>query len=223
MPVPTHRRSCVSKAYPIVCNHCKQKVFIFSCTCNSIVFFNELGGNWEKHDCEEYRLIRQIYSITNLDKLSFKRIFETIVAVKTNNGEEFEEDTLRDDIEYLIGKRKSKETITKVQPFQLTTVTGKVISLDNKINIFKRLGYVESNEIAKKLLESSIGKNEWASAKIRTAPDRDNNRLEFEVIIPTKDSKPNPPFTVNDNIIGIVEPVKHSMGTVWKLIKHEKN
>jgi hypothetical protein len=36
---------------PIVCRRCGQRVFFYKNQYGSKVFFDELGGEWHKHDC----------------------------------------------------------------------------------------------------------------------------------------------------------------------------
>jgi hypothetical protein len=219
MPIPTHSLSCTTRAFKTNCPHCKETVFYFSCSCGSKVFFNELGYPWEKHDCEEYRYIKQVALIKNIDRLSTEEIYKIILQNDKANGKEMEQ-KVWDFIEYIIGKRKSKFTYTIVPPLtEYTEVSGIVMSFDKPINIFKRLGYDESNEFAIKLL-GSIGKEKWAFAKIRTKPNRAYDCLEFEVLIPINKLKAKP-IRLNDLIIGTAKPVKHAKGIFWELIKHE--
>ena len=35
------------------CRDCNARIFYFTCTCGSSVLFDELGGGWPEHDCEE--------------------------------------------------------------------------------------------------------------------------------------------------------------------------
>jgi len=37
-----------------ICRHCGQKVFFYQNGFGSKVFFDELGGEWPKHDCNNH-------------------------------------------------------------------------------------------------------------------------------------------------------------------------
>ena|SRR6266404_1078906 len=55
MPPPTHPRSCVTlTCHPQKCSKCEERVFYFSCTCGSKVFFDTLFPDWWQHECVEY-------------------------------------------------------------------------------------------------------------------------------------------------------------------------
>jgi hypothetical protein len=37
-----------------ICRHCGQKVYFYQNSFGSKVFFDELGGEWSKHDCKSH-------------------------------------------------------------------------------------------------------------------------------------------------------------------------
>ena len=47
--VPTHGPDCETRTWPTNCPTCGQRVFYFSCTCGSGVFFDALGPPWPRH------------------------------------------------------------------------------------------------------------------------------------------------------------------------------
>ena len=51
MSVPTHGVDCQTRTFPTKCSNCGDRVFYFSCSCGSQVFFDELGFPWPEHDC----------------------------------------------------------------------------------------------------------------------------------------------------------------------------
>jgi hypothetical protein len=52
LTVPNHGPNCEQvKCHPMRCSNCGRKVHYWSCTCGSIVFFDQLGPDWPKHDC----------------------------------------------------------------------------------------------------------------------------------------------------------------------------
>lgn len=46
--------NCNAKTIKTKCLYCGNTVFYFSCDCGCKIFFNRLGGSWERHFCEEY-------------------------------------------------------------------------------------------------------------------------------------------------------------------------
>ena len=46
-----HGVDCDARTFPTMCNLCGEKVFYFSCSCGSKVFFDDLGIPWPKHNC----------------------------------------------------------------------------------------------------------------------------------------------------------------------------
>ena len=49
--VPTHGPECATRTYKTRCSECGKPVFFFSCSCQSAVFFDNLGHPWPEHDC----------------------------------------------------------------------------------------------------------------------------------------------------------------------------
>lgn len=47
-------KNCNAKTYKTKCIYCGRTVYFFSCDCGSKIYFDELGGNWKRHYCEEY-------------------------------------------------------------------------------------------------------------------------------------------------------------------------
>jgi len=51
-------RLAIRKTIPITCKFCGKKVFYHTNEYGSKVFFDELGGTWPIHECDEYLLAR---------------------------------------------------------------------------------------------------------------------------------------------------------------------
>lgn len=47
--IPTHGPDCETRTWPTACPTCGRRVFYFSCTCGSGVFFDALGPPWPLH------------------------------------------------------------------------------------------------------------------------------------------------------------------------------
>ncbi len=55
MPTPSHGSDCISKTYPIDCNHCGKAIYVYQCSHESVVLFDSLGGGWPQHICSYWR------------------------------------------------------------------------------------------------------------------------------------------------------------------------
>jgi len=219
MPVPTHDFTCTTRAIQIKCQHCQEQVWYFSCSCGSQVFFNELGLPWERHDCQEYAVYRQLDMLVNIDKMSSEEIYKAIDK-REKKGKELVDDKILDIVEREIGKRKSPLTINTIQPIiGDTEVTGKVMELNKQVNLFTRLGYDASNILSVRLL-GKLGEQKWAYARVRTNADRRNTCMEFELFISHEYLKEHS-LRYSDMIIGIAKSVKHPKGIIWELQKHD--
>jgi len=51
---PTHGPWCNTRTWPTRCRYCSEKVFFYTCSHGSKVFFDELGWPWPLHQCDEY-------------------------------------------------------------------------------------------------------------------------------------------------------------------------
>jgi hypothetical protein len=219
VPVPTHDITCRTRAVNMQCDHCKEMVWFFSCTCGSKVFFKELGHPWEIHYCKEYFLQKKLELLVDIEKMTPEEVYNIITKREKLSGELVEE-RIWDIIEAVIGKRKSKLSIKNIEPvIGLTEVSGKIMELNNPINIFTRLGYDVSNIISKKLL-GAIGNDVWAYAKIRSNANRKNECLEIEVLLTQKYLKENK-LNKGDFVVGIAKGVKHAKGIIWVLNNHQ--
>lgn len=69
-----HGQNCKTKTYPMTCKYCGQKVFYFSCTCGSKVFFDDLGKPWPQHRCAEYRQAQLGYYTSKITQPRIQQI-----------------------------------------------------------------------------------------------------------------------------------------------------
>lgn len=220
MPIPKHDITCNSRATKMRCNYCGASVWYFSCTCGSKVFFEDLGWPWPIHYCQEYRIRKDLEMLVDIDKMTNQEIYDVIVKRERTTGTEID-DSILQIVESVVGKRKSKLSIDKVQPeLEETEISGKVMEFNNPINIYTKLGYDAANEMSNKLL-GRLGSRKWAYARIRSNSDKRNRCLEVEVMIDVK-YLGKYPIRINDSILGIAKGEVHSKGIVWVLLKHDK-
>lgn len=99
----------------------------------------------------------------------------------------------------------------------LEDISGKVMTLNNPVNIFKKLGY-DPTPIGTKLL-GEIGESEWAQIVVRTRPDKKNKCLEYSCFVKRDYLKKNP-IRNNEFIVGAMEGIEHLKGIIWVLKSH---
>jgi len=51
MSVPTHGPFCQTLIYDTVCWSCQEEIYVFQCSCGSVVLFDECNPPWPKHVC----------------------------------------------------------------------------------------------------------------------------------------------------------------------------
>ncbi len=49
MPTPSHGLFCSSRTFPTRYKNCGDQIYVYQCSCGSIVLFDELGGDWPQH------------------------------------------------------------------------------------------------------------------------------------------------------------------------------
>lgn len=217
MPVPTHDITCITKAFLTTCPSCGTAAWFFSCSCGSKVFFEQLGYPWEIHECREYRLKREVLLIQHSERLSSDEIFRMITAHEKRSGVDIDEKVL-EMIEDVLGRRKYPLSLNEVVPAKgLNDISGKIMTLNNPVNIFKKLDYPPT-EMGKKML-APIGGKQWAQIVVRTRPDKRNRCLEYLCYVEVDYIKKNS-LKQGDYIVGIITGVGHRKGTIWILQSH---
>lgn len=76
MAVPTHHASCTTRAWPATCPDCTARVFYFSCSCGSKVFFDALGHPWPQH--QDRCLAHGVRLLRDADGLSLDQVTSRI-------------------------------------------------------------------------------------------------------------------------------------------------
>ena len=51
MGTPAHGLFCQSWTYPTKCWYCRAPIFVYGCSCGSVVLFDHLGAGWPEHVC----------------------------------------------------------------------------------------------------------------------------------------------------------------------------
>lgn len=73
MATPTHGIFCQSWTYPTKCWYCRAPIYIYQCSCGSVVLFDWLGSGWPIHVCGSVRRPpRPILSDTEWERRRFQ-------------------------------------------------------------------------------------------------------------------------------------------------------
>lgn len=215
MSHPFHDSSCTSLAFEMPCPACKEPVFYYKCSCGSKIFFNEPGYPWEIHNCDEYRITKELELMLDIDRLSKDEIYEEIVKHEKRFDTPMG-DKLLEIIENFLGRRNSKLIIQAQFPEEKRVeVSGKIIEFNRDINILKKLGYDATSERSEQLL-GKYAKQIWGSARIRTNPNKLNICQEYLVYIQKAYYK-DYQIKNTSTVTGIVYPRTHGLGTFWEL------
>ncbi len=208
----------MTKTYPTNCPECASPVWFFSCSCGSKIFFEELGHPWEQHVCRKYLLSLEISLIKDSERLSDEEIYKIITNIEKKRGHSVDDGTM-EILEDILGKRKYLFSATEVEPSTATEFAGRVMELNNPINIFKKLAYDATNQLSIRLL-GKIGETKWAMVKVRGNPDGRNHALEYSIYVRESYLKLYP-IRQGQYIIGVLDVLKHPKGLMWVLREHK--
>ena len=167
MGVPTHAASCETKLWATQCPDCQSRVFFFSCSCGSKVFFDMPMPPWPLHQdgCLPY----MIRVLRDVEKMSLTDIRRMVENYSRRNLVEIPQDIHR----MLLAdenRETGKQTIVELLPESTeTTLVGAIVSVNEQVNFLKRLGYPD-NPISKGLI-GDLGAEAHVEVTVRT--DRD--------------------------------------------------
>lgn len=123
------------------CQDCTARVYFFSCSCGSRVFFESPGEPWPLHarTCVPYQ-IRQ-FRARGVSAQETKRLIE---AAAVERGVDVPPAVL-DRLQRDIFSETGKETVVSVVPEgDSEEIEGQIISEARQVNFFKRLSYPEN-------------------------------------------------------------------------------
>lgn len=183
MPVPTHREGCESKMWSTNCLDCGEKVYYFTCSCGSKVFFELNTPPWSPHAdrCIPY-LVRYLIETEHISETRVRSIVE---EYSNKSGIPISPEIHRRLIA-MESKGKGELIISEVKPNDKECVAiGEITSINLQVNFFKRLNYVDS-KIGRALL-GRIVKESYAEITIRENPEDETRRcLQYKFFITLK-------------------------------------
>lgn len=123
------------------CPDCGTRVYFFSCTCGSAVFFNLPHPPWDPHqdECIPY-LARYLRDVERRTPTSIRQLVERYAA---DNHLPIPKELYR---RFLAEENRAtgRMTVFEVAPDSTeTTIVGDIIGVNRSVNFFKRLGYPE--------------------------------------------------------------------------------
>lgn len=181
MSVPTHKSSCLTRAFSTKCRYCGEEVFFFFCTCGTKLLFESLGPPWPIHNC-----MSEVEDIIDEIKNAYGTVDQAVLnrlrILSKDRGKEIDEGTLKRIDEYL--SKTSKQPIKKlISPsISKVLVIGKIKAINHNINFFKKFN-IQNTVIGNKLL-GDFGRESFVELNIRTTANQENIIEEYEVVLP---------------------------------------
>lgn len=166
MSVPTHLSGCQSRMWRTSCPDCSERVFYFSCTCGSKVFFESAGAPWPLHanNCIPYRVRvyrAQGHTARDARQLIADEAIRRGVKVPAEVAAKLQRDEFGE---------TGRETIIEVVPQgDGQEIRGTVMSESLQVNFFKRLGYPD-NVVSRGFLGRLVVE-EYVELRVRADPD----------------------------------------------------
>ena len=172
MSTPRHGVICRTRTFPTKCSNCGDKVFFFSCSCGSRVFFDELGWPWPEHDCGFSR--SDLRWAQDRPKMKFRgggvRVVlsggVTATRPAESRGHTWDIDPEVVKTANLNARSRERNAIESVPPGADWTVeiTGVVRELDRQVDVYQRLKLPRSSISEGFLGDLGIGK--WGRVTI---------------------------------------------------------
>ena len=215
MSIPTHKLSCYTKAFRTECPDCKDSVWFFSCTCGSKVYFDDLGWPWNPHHCKKYAIREAIEMIRNFERYTDEEIYQVIEAYRKKHSKEIT-DEIWEILEYELGKRRYKFTVKEIgcDP-SIDMLSGQVLEINTRINLYKRFGLKESSVFAKGLL-GKLSNAEYDEITIRENPNKDNQSRQYKAFIKHTLAKKNN-LKKGDKILALVSVINITSTFIWEI------
>lgn len=184
MAIPSHNPGCHTRTFETRCLDCHQKVFFFSCSCESKVLFDKLGDPWPLHSerCIPY-LIRVLRTDTGL---SDKAILERVEEFATTRGLRVPKDIYGRLSEGRYSPRHKLEVMNIVPYEDTVIVEGMITEINLKINVCRRFDVVDS-PIGRGML-GELGKGDWSEVTVRQMhTEIEQFAYQFAFLIPYSD------------------------------------
>lgn len=184
------------------CQFCNEKVYFFSCTCGSKVFFDLPNPPWYPHERKCYRYL--IWYLQEIENTPIFEIRSLIEKYSDETGITISHD-VRDYLNQIEQQyRRSKPKIVTIEPQnEELIIIGLVVSINLQVNFSKRLKFPD-NQFGRAFL-GQLSNLSCVEVKIRQQTDNANRFNEYSVFLPTKLYNQEP-FRINSHIFTIIKP-----------------
>ncbi|MBN8586094.1 MAG: hypothetical protein J0M37_13470 [Ignavibacteria bacterium] len=215
MPVPTHDRTCFTRAFETKCPDCNEDVWFFSCTCGSKVYFDALGWPWPIHICR-YKILRDAISTLKIvDRMTDEEIYHKIETFGRDNNLEVT-DQISEMLEFELGKRKYPFKKITIDDLSLETdISGKVMNINKQVSFKKRLSIDIHNPIAFAMSKNLLNRI-YYEITIRENPNKKNESREFVVYIDESNFKKSP-IAISAIIIANIKKIATPLADLWEI------
>jgi hypothetical protein len=200
----------------MVCKYCGQKVFYFYCDCGCKVFFDDLGGDWPIHNCDEYNNTHK-----NISKSSNSGILIKVpwIFISADEIEENYKQKIIINKPYLYN---SNVHILSIEPKKdkVVTITGIVKEIKNNIDLYKKFKINKESIIGSNLLKK-FGNEIYQQITIHVINLDDKNKDCYTAFNKYKYVN-NKQIMLNDNVIIKLKGINILDDNVWNCISIEK-
>lgn len=176
----THGWWCNSRTYPTRCKYCGERVFFFSCSCGSKVFFQELGWPWPEHRCIQYLTAQ--YGREFIERGMAIMMMTPGVDIGRKVDRNY-----TDKVKQQLAVSREPEVV-RCDPYdgcQDTEAEGIVRELIPRVDVFKRFDISENSVIGAALF-GPLAKDEYAQVTVHTGALAGEDNWSFTFFVSRK-------------------------------------
>ena len=178
MSVPNHGPECYTRMFQTICRDCDRPVWYFSCNHGSKVFFDSRNHPWPAHkdSCPGYQI-----RINLENGMSSRQLRQFVEEEASVSGREIPVRVARL-LDELDPPSRQRPTIITVAPTAvINTVIGHIVSINEKINVYK-LFKLEQSPMSAGLI-GKLSTMQLSELRIREYADENNRSREFIVYV----------------------------------------
>ena len=158
MPSPSHGPDCHSRTFPTDCRNCTEPIFIYQCSCNSTVVFDELGNGWPRHSCSAVTLVEPSSCATDTELFQVDRPPSRRAQKKTTRAKHQQKSKIAGDFNRIKPNEYIGDSFRGIAHIrELPTTTTRVLNLAQLGGIGKLLlGLTDNDFIRGNLLQMTL-------------------------------------------------------------------
>ncbi|HNO29939.1 MAG TPA: hypothetical protein PKN15_14195 [Chitinophagales bacterium] len=209
MGVPTHDSSCITFIKNTHCGRCGQSVYYFQCSHGSKVFFETIGYPWRPHFCD-FDVIDDTIEELLTQGYSEKEILNIIYKKGVPD------EAKREVIEDKLGRKTNKQIIKEISNLgDEWILSGKVISVNPKVNLLKRLN-ISLDDNLKRSLAGDLAIHMYDEIILRSKPDKRNIVNEYHIYL-RHELKTKCKITVGNEITTPIKKINTLSADLWEI------